>query len=183
MATRGRPTIQPSAEQRRQVKALQAKKMPIKDIALIMKMAEKTLRKHFAVELFLDGRKPEAGLPPVKITKALRQRVIRLVACNFPEVDVARAIDWTLPQLREHLAEELATGHAKYRAEIIDDLHEQMKAGKTGATNALEKITALKAPSAPAAAPKEKPLGKKEQADLEALEVPEESGWGDLVRH
>jgi hypothetical protein len=46
-----RPSFTPSAEQRRSVKAMAGLGMRHQDIAVVLDIAEKTLRKHFRVEL------------------------------------------------------------------------------------------------------------------------------------
>ena len=46
-----RPPFRPSDEQRRSVKAMAGLGMRHQDIALVLEIAEKTLRKHFRVEL------------------------------------------------------------------------------------------------------------------------------------
>jgi hypothetical protein len=46
-----RPSFSPSAEQRRSVKAMAGLGMRHQDIAVVLEIAEKTLRKHFRVEL------------------------------------------------------------------------------------------------------------------------------------
>src|SRR5260370_16416414 len=46
-----RPSFTPSAEQRRSVKAIAGLGMRHQDIAVVLEVAEKTLRKHFRVEL------------------------------------------------------------------------------------------------------------------------------------
>jgi hypothetical protein len=46
-----RPAFRPSAEQRRSVKAMAGLGMRHQDIAVVLEIAEKTLRKHFRVEL------------------------------------------------------------------------------------------------------------------------------------
>jgi len=46
-----RPSFSPAAEQRRSVKAMAGLGMRHQDIAVVLEIAEKTLRKHFRVEL------------------------------------------------------------------------------------------------------------------------------------
>lgn len=48
---RGRPTYKPTEEQRRQVKAMAAYGVPQEDIATVLAIDAKTLRKHFWTEL------------------------------------------------------------------------------------------------------------------------------------
>ena len=50
-----RPSFTPSPEQRRSVKAMAGLGMRHQDIAVVLEIAEKTLRKHFRVELARGG--------------------------------------------------------------------------------------------------------------------------------
>jgi hypothetical protein len=50
-----RPSFSPAAEQRRSVKAMAGLGMRHQDIAVVLEIAEKTLRKHFRVELARGG--------------------------------------------------------------------------------------------------------------------------------
>lgn len=66
---RGRPAFAPTAEQRRQVKAMAAYGVPHDDIATVLGIDPKTLRKHFWVELQTGGIEANA-----KVAQSLFQR-------------------------------------------------------------------------------------------------------------
>jgi len=66
---RGRPVFEPTAEQRRLVKALAAVGVSQNDIALVVEIDAKTLRKHFRTELDLGAIEANA-----KVAQALFKR-------------------------------------------------------------------------------------------------------------
>jgi hypothetical protein len=66
---RGRPAFAPSDDQRRQVKALAAYGVPQDDIATVLAIDAKTLRKHFWVELQTGAIEANA-----KVAQSLFQR-------------------------------------------------------------------------------------------------------------
>lgn len=120
------------------------------------------------------------GRPTFKATDALRRKVERLISCGMSQDDVARAIECSTPTLQKHFPEELRTGAAKQRAEAIELLWKNAKAGNVSAQKHLEAMTRAGAaasaladrelgeaePDAPA-----KPIGKKEQQRQAAQKV------------
>lgn len=141
MTKRGRPANEPSDEEREKVKELVRDKAPIADIAKLLGRSIPTLRKYFSRELFFEKKiKPPDDL---KVTALMRSKVIRYIGCKMAPEQVARALGITPEQLEAHFPDELVTGQAKCRANIIDHLHDQMEEGVVGATNRLETLTAL----------------------------------------
>jgi hypothetical protein len=68
---RGRPSFAPSDEQRRQVKAMAGYGVPQDDIAAVLTIDAKTLRKHFWVELQTGAMEANA-----KVAQSLFQRAV-----------------------------------------------------------------------------------------------------------
>lgn len=126
------------------------------------------------------------GRPAFKPTVTMRRKVEELVSCGMVELDIARAIGCAHDTLRKHFVEELLTGRAKRRAEVIWLRFREARKGQSGSLTQLEKLTALE-PSPPAPEPPaEKPekLGKKELASLEAAKPVEDDGksrWSGLL--
>lgn len=143
MARRGRPPNEPTDKEREKVKELLAQGAPVADIAKLLKRSIPNLRKYFSKELFRE-KKSRAGADfPFKITDIHRQKVVRYIGCKMKPADVARALGCSEGQLKGHFQDEIATGHARARAAVIDALHDQMDDGVIGAIKHLEALTAL----------------------------------------
>lgn len=150
MAKRGRPSREPTREEKKKVKELVGVGASVADIAKALNRSEPNLRKFFSKEL-ISRKKREAGRqPPFRITKVIREKVSRYIGCKMSKLEVARVIGCSVDELEEFFPEEILTGHAKARAHVIDKLHDQMEEGVAGATNRLEAITAAPDPEADA---------------------------------
>lgn len=135
---------------------------------------------------------PGRGRPPFKPTTAQRKQVTELVACGMKQDDMARVIGISTPTLVLHFEEELKTGVAKKRAEVIGFLFKTAKKGNVSAQKKLEEMTRLAAAQAafeqqphlqqpssdqrPAAAT---PEGKKAQAQAAAHGAGHGTDWDD----
>lgn len=133
-------------------------------------------------------RKKDAtkGRPRFEVTAARRLKVEQLAACGMMQADIARAIGCHVDTLRDGFAEQLLTGRAKKRAEVLGQLFKSAKGGNVSAQKYLEQLTgAVADPPPPQHAAVEKPekLGKKEQAQIEAERPPEDgkSRWSGLL--
>lgn len=166
MAKKGRPTREPTEAERNQVVELVAKNSPIADIARLLKRSEPNLRKYFSPQLFSEKKARKSDKAPFRITKLLREKVSRYIGCKMPPEDVARVIGCTPEELEKFFPDEIATGHAVTRANVIDHLHDQMEDGTSGATNRLEALTAPAGPGPAAQAPGY--VGKKVAANAAA---------------
>lgn len=112
----------------------------------------------------------KGGRPAFKATPALRQKVEQLISCGMTQDDVARAIGCSTPTLTKHFEEELTTGAAKKRAEVISMLYRNAKKGNVSAQKALEAMTrSVVAPEAGVGAGAD--LGKKQQQQAAAERV------------
>lgn len=94
----------------------------------------------------------------------------------------------TRETLAKHFETELSTGaHAK-RLEVMRALHAAAKKGNVAAAKAYMLIEpASAAPSLPAQppapkTPKEEPLGKKDQANLDAIDAAKDTGWEGILQ-
>src|SRR5688572_21509988 len=106
------------------------------------------------------------GRPTFQVTAALQRQVEELVSCGMTEADIAGAIGCSRPSLRTHFRDQLKTGRAKRRAEVVRLLFASARKGNVSAQKKLVDITGIAATARPA--PKPNRLGKKEQAELDA---------------
>ncbi|MES0168234.1 hypothetical protein NKJ87_19965 [Mesorhizobium sp. M0027] len=123
----------PTAKDRRMVEAMAAV-ITQAEIAVVMAMDEKTLRKHYRAEL---------DVALIKANASVGNNLLKIARGTGREA-VTAAIFWLKTR----------AGWSEYSPPP-------------------------KAPKAPEAS--EKPLGKKQQADIEAREPPADQEWGDLV--
>jgi len=214
----GRAAWSPTDDQRALVRQMAAAGDVHEAIAAALDISVPTLRKHCADELrdrmgadnlfAAAGDQAPAGAPRAPTLKRPgaggrkryqplardRERVAALVAAGMPVGDIARALDITAPTLRRHFRDELATGGARKRAEVIDALFRAALKGSVAAQKlAIEMMDRADlgelsrnlgqgaAASAAPEAERAEPLGKKAQADQDARGVIEKSRWAGLL--
>jgi hypothetical protein len=117
------------------------------------------------------------GRPPFKPTRHHRRRV-ELMAGEASEEVIAKLIGINADTLRKHFSNELQFGRARVLADNLDRLDRQAAKGNTAAAKALIARKDLVAPDQP---PKEPKLGKKEQADADAVEAATGTSWRELT--
>lgn len=111
----------------------------------------------------------DRGRPAFQPTDKQRMAVEQMVFAGEQQQVIARALGITLPTLRKHFAEELETGHAQRRLEVIGLLFD---AGRGGNVAALKALEVLGRAAEPAAKPKAAEVpGKKETAARAAQRV------------
>jgi len=145
MGTRGRPTKEPTAEDRAKVIDLLAKKVPIADLAAMFRMSKPTFRKYFQSELF-TGKKSDTPRKPTRdVTEATREKVQRYLGFGMDPSEIALVLGYTgddeFDDFRADYALELRIGRVVTRAATIDKLVEQSNAGLIGATTKLEALS------------------------------------------
>jgi DNA-binding CsgD family transcriptional regulator len=121
------------------------------------------------------------GRPSFEVTPSLQRQVEELVACGMTENEIAGAIGCSRPTLRAHFRDQLKTGRAKRRAEVVRLLFASARRGNVAAQKKLMELTATAATEASAPWPRR--LGKKEQAELDAQTAAEGTSWAELVKH
>lgn len=128
------------------------------------------------------------GRPAFKPTPHQRATVAIAAGGGMPLNEIAMGLGITRETLHKHFETELSTGaHAK-RLEVLRAMHAAAKRGNVAAAKAyllLDPPSA--APPLPAAAPapkpvKEEPLGKKEQASLDAVDAAKDTGWEGILQ-
>jgi len=172
MTKRGRPTKEPTSEERSTVLELLAKDAPLAHIAKLLGYSLPTLRKYFQPEIFSGKKIKEPERPVRKVTAEQREQVKRYVGTRIKPEKVALLFGYTTPadfeEFKETFALELMIADVAIRAQIVDRLHEQSKGGMVGATNKLEALS--RPTTAPAATPAEH-IGKKDAALRRAADV------------
>lgn len=147
MAKRGRPTKEPSAEDRAKVKELLAENSTIAEMARLFGYSAPTFRKYFSAEIFAAKKEVEKSRPARRVTDEMRDKVKRYIGCNMTPEKVAMVMGYEAPEdledFKADFARELAVGKAVYRAKVIDRLDAQMMGGMVGATNKLEALTQI----------------------------------------
>lgn len=124
------------------------------------------------------------GRPPFRVTRTLQRKVEELVSCGMSQDDVARVIGCSIPTLEKHFPDELKTGRARKRAEVIALLFKSARSGNVSAQKKLEDMTGVasigRAPIIGTAAAEPK-RGKKEQAMADAQRPDQTTPLGQLM--
>lgn len=125
------------------------------------------------------------GRPAFKPTPYQRATVAIAAGGGMPLNEIAMGLGITRETLHKHFEAELSTGaHAK-RLEVIRALHAAAKKGNVAAAKAYMLLDpASAAPPLPTMppAPKEEPIGKKQQANIDAVDAAKDTGWEGLLQ-
>lgn len=139
------------------------------------------------------------GRPEWEPTTAQRRQIAIWAGAGMRLEDMASALGISTPTLRKHCATELSTGANQRRAEILESLFRQAKKGSVTAAKAYlaaspefvvppgagselpDGSSAAPAPAAAASQTVAKPLGKKEQANRDAVTAHEGTQWADVL--
>ncbi len=113
--------------------------------------------------------------PPLKTTRTMKRKVMRLVAAGMGERAIAQALGVARETLRTHFDHELQVGRATIDAQLVDML---WSAASNGNVTAMKYLDARKEGLAYTTA---HTLGKKEQ-QLEAAKNAGGDEWGDLLK-
>lgn len=121
--------------------------------------------------------------PAFKPTTAQRRRVSIAAACGLAHETIALALGITRPTLLRHFKAELSSGAALRKLEVVEVLHQRVRAGSVAAIRLWLAIEAREArpvqPGAPA--PRPPRLGKKEAARLAAKTAAEGTEWEGIL--
>lgn len=138
-------------------------------------------------------RRGSGGRKPWRPSSADHEKAAVLVAAGMGAEQLARIFDKAEPTIRKHFAAEIDTGALRKRAEVIAAMHRNALKGNVAAQKEMLAImdradlTALQdqvrgKSSAKPEAPAPDPVGKKEQAQLDAHGVVMRGPWSTLVR-
>jgi hypothetical protein len=115
-----------------------------------------------------------------------RKTVEAMAAYGITEEDIARVIDVSEPTLRKYYPNELDLGRVKANAKVAERLFQiATGSGREAVTACIFWLKVRAGWSEYSAAsfmgPAPKPLGKKEQANIAAVEAKHGTEWGHLV--
>lgn len=140
------------------------------------------------VDLFGEEiREPEdgRGRPAHVATDENRNKVSVLRAAGFEVLEIAAKMGVSEKTLRKYYFPELEKGALEKRAELALKLYEVAMSGNVSALKAfadlLEKGQALPPPPKPEADDKPEKLGKKKQAEADAVDAHEGTSWQGLL--
>ena len=192
----------PTDETRALVVRLVGEDRPVDAIAIALNISAPTLRAHYAAELSaprpqLDlgiapkarpqsRRRPAApdrgGRPQHVPTPETRGKVEVLLAGGMMAWQIAMAIGVSEPTLREHYGDQLSAGKARKRAEVILAMHKEAISGNVSAQKGFLALQTLDIPPDKGERdPPSAPVGKKEQAAMNAWSASEGTGWDKLL--
>ena len=116
--------------------------------------------------------------PPFEPTDDLKERVAIAAGAGMSHEQIALGLGISRPTLEKHFEVELSTGAYAKRLEVLAAMHGAAMKGNVAAQKAyLALEPALAAPPEKSA-----PLGKKEQAEVDAKTVQVGTGWEEDLR-
>jgi AraC-like DNA-binding protein len=210
----GRPRHKPDDVLRSCVVQLRAEGQSIAEIAAAVDLAPNTLRRYYAAELAtaparrradrpadpqleLLEKSPAPGLeqleaaqpgrPAYEPTQAERDDVKLWAADDWTEDRMARQLGISRTTLRKYFEAEIEFGADQVRTQALRDLRRASRLGKVAASAKLLQLSGFVPPSAPAAAPLDRPdmiddrLGKKERAQIDARTAEAGTSWASLL--
>lgn len=122
------------------------------------------------------------GRPPHKPTPTTRRKVTNAAAGGMAHEEIAIALGISRNTLEKHYEKELSTGALNRRAEVLDAMARTALKGNVAAQKAFLALTpTLAAPPTTEKAEKQEKVGKKEQANRDAVTAAEGTDWGDLL--
>jgi DNA-binding CsgD family transcriptional regulator len=173
----GRPSYQPSDEDRAKVRTLAEARVALAEIARQLDVSKKTLLKHFATELGREetseegrGKTGQRGktLPAFEASPEQREAVEILAASKIvTREEIADRIGVSVETLEHHFAEELRRGPAKRNTDVLIATQKLAAAGNVSAQRLWLTITGGAISKATTNA-KSPAMGKKEQATANA---------------
>ena len=120
--------------------------------------------------------------PTFKPTAAQKRQVAIAAGGGMSHEEISLALGISRPTLLKHFEFELSTGANHKRLEVMNAMYASAKKGNVAAQKSYIATTpACAAPPAPVAEPKEKPLGKKEQQQVDAQQAGATGEWSELL--
>lgn len=187
----GRPSKDPTDEQRESVIEWVKAKVSIEEMARRVGFAPKTFRKHFAAELGLsppDRVNTEPAIPAQRVdvfrpTSEQREAALILAGAQLSRPEIARKMGLAVEVLEEHFAAELEEGPIRCKADILQAM---FYAGKGGNVAAAKVFLVFNGQAAPDPAKTEQPaaigmLGKKAAANIGAQNAQAGTPWEELI--
>lgn len=120
----------------------------------------------------------KGGRPPFEPTAAQRRQVAISAGGGMSHEDIALALGIARNTLEKHFQGELSVGASKKRLEVLNALYRGAMKGNVAAAKAY----LANEPRVAAPPPKPEPIGKKQQAEVEARTAADGTEWGSLLR-
>lgn len=136
-------------------------------------------------------RKSKRGRPEFKVTTALQRKVANAAGGGMSHEEIALGLGISRKTLEKHFEHELSIGAYAKRLEVLDAMQRTAKRGNVAAQKAYLQLTPrASAPPPPpqpedaAGAPESKsaPVGKKEQAQADALTAQVGTEWETILK-
>lgn len=124
------------------------------------------------------AKNAKSGRPAFKPTTAQRRMVRNAAATGMSHEEIALALEIHRHTLEKHFGAELAGGALKRQMEFRDAL---ARAGLKGNVSALKQLLTMTPTLAAPPVEPEKPMGKKEQANADAVTAAQGTDWADLL--
>ncbi|MDX3932685.1 MAG: hypothetical protein QHC77_12200 [Stenotrophomonas sp.] len=120
----------------------------------------------------------KAGRPAFKATAVQRRLVTNAAASGMSHQEISIALGVSRNTLEKYFEKEISTAALRRRMEVMDAMARTALKGNVAAQKAfLAQTPTLAAPPVP----QEKPVGKKEQANAEAVGAQAGTEWEDLL--
>lgn len=120
----------------------------------------------------------KSGRPAFKATAVQRRLVTNAAASGMTHQEISIALGISRNTLEKYFEKEISTAALRRRMEVMDAMARTALKGNVSAQKAfLAQVPTLAAPPVP----KEKPVGKKEQANADAVGAEAGTGWEDLL--
>lgn len=117
-----------------------------------------------------------------KPTKAQRNRVAIAAGAGMSHEEIAIALEISRPTLEKHFEHELSVGAYQKRLEVLNAMHRCAKKGNVAAQKAYMQLTPRAATPPVPKEPEPAPVGKKEQADIDARTAHAGTDWESLLK-
>lgn len=118
------------------------------------------------------------GRPAFKVTAVQRRLVTNAAASGMTHQEISIALGISRNTLEKYFEKEISAAALRRRMEVMDAMARTALKGNVSAQKAfLAQVPQLAAPPVP----KERPVGKKEQANADAVGAEAGTGWEDLL--
>lgn len=122
----------------------------------------------------------KGGRPPFKPSATHRRKVSIAAGAGMSHEEIALGMGISRNTLEKYFEHELSVGAYQRKLETLDALHKAAKKGNVAAIKAYNAMTP-RAAAPPLEPEKQKPVGKKEQQQAEALVAQKGTEWEEIL--